>query len=258
MPTDANRYHFLGIDVQPLTIDDLNAIVDESVRADEQRIIANHNLHSVYLYHRVPEMRRFYCRASVAHVDGMSLVYLAQLLGLPFDARHRVTYVDWVGPLLQMANENAWRVFYVGSKPGTLKVGAECIRQTHPDVELATHHGYFDADPDSAENRRVVEAVNAFAPHVLMVGMGMPRQEKWIVDNLDQLRANAILQAGACIDYVAGDAPTPPRWMGPLGLEWLYRFFQEPRRLWYRHFIEPIPVLIRFVRELVRTRLLSS
>jgi N-acetylglucosaminyldiphosphoundecaprenol N-acetyl-beta-D-mannosaminyltransferase len=74
--------------------------------------------------------------------------------------------------------------------------------------------------------------------------MGMPRQEWWILDNLDRISANIVLQAGACFDYVAGEVPLPPRWMGQLGLEWLYRLVSEPGRLWRRYLVEPWSLLI--------------
>ena len=67
----------------------------------------------------------------------------------------------------------------------------------------------------------------------------MPRQEHWILENLEYINTNAILTSGACIDYVAGAIPTPPRWMGRVGLEWLYRLLSEPKRLWNRYLLEP-------------------
>jgi len=74
----------------------------------------------------------------------------------------------------------------------------------------------------------------------------MPRQEKWVLRNRARLKVNAILTAGACFDYVAGAIPTPPRWMGQLGLEWLYRLVSEPRRLWRRYLVEPVYLLPYF------------
>jgi N-acetylglucosaminyldiphosphoundecaprenol N-acetyl-beta-D-mannosaminyltransferase len=82
----------------------------------------------------------------------------------------------------------------------------------------------------------------------------MPRQEHWIADNLDDLAANAILTAGAAMDYVAGVVPTPPRWMGSAGLEWIFRLFHEPRRLWRRYLVEPWFVLRLFAAELWQRR----
>jgi N-acetylglucosaminyldiphosphoundecaprenol N-acetyl-beta-D-mannosaminyltransferase len=258
MTVEPPRYRLVDVEVDALTVDDLNRIVKNTIEEQEQRIIANHNVHSVYLYHRTPKMQALYRRADYVHIDGMSLVFLGQLLGLPLMKKHRVTYMDWVGPLLREACIGQWKLFYLGAKPKVVAAGTDRIRKRYPDIELAYHHGYFDRSPDSPENRSVITAINEFAPDVLMVGMGMPRQEKWIFDNADHLNACAILSSGACIDYIAGATPTPPGWAGKMGLEWLYRFLQEPRRLWYRNLVEPWPVLMRFFRDLVRRRLLQS
>jgi N-acetylglucosaminyldiphosphoundecaprenol N-acetyl-beta-D-mannosaminyltransferase len=97
----------------------------------------------------------------------------------------------------------------------------------------------------------VLAAIRSFRPHILMVGMGMPRQEHWILDNLDEIEVRVILTAGACMDYVAGAVPTPPRWMGRWGLEWLFRLGSDPTRLWRRYLIEPWFVFRLFIRDLL-------
>lgn len=230
-----DQINLLGVTVNPLTIQDLNQCIATSIAQQERWIIANHNLHSVYLYQRDPKMRAFYERAHIIHIDGMPLVYWARVLGYPVRREQRVTYVDWVHPLMAAAAEGGWRIFYLGGKPGVAAQAAERLRQRYPPLQIATHHGYIQP----ADNATVLAEIAAFQPHVLMVGMGMPRQEHWILANLDHLTANAILTAGACFDYVAGAIPTPPRWMGRAGLEWLYRLYSEPSRLAKRYLLEP-------------------
>lgn len=229
------RFTLLGVVVDPLTIAELNERIAKAVNQGERLIIAHHNLHSVYLYHRDPKMRAFFARAQVVHIDGMPLVYWARVLGYPVTKQHRVTYVDWVHPLMATAAAEGWRVFYLGGKPGVAARAAEKLRRQYPGLVLETRHGYFTPE----ENDAVLEEIARFQPHVLMVGMGMPRQEHWVLDNLERISANAILTAGACFDYVAGVIPTPPRWMGRVGLEWLYRLWSEPRRLARRYLLEP-------------------
>lgn len=192
-------------------------------------------------------MRMFYERADIIHIDSMPLVYWARLLGYPVTHDQRVTYVDWVHPLLATAAYQGWRVFYLGGKPGVAARAAEYLRTQYPSLMIATHHGYFRPD----ENVAILATIADFQPHILMVGMGMPRQEYWILDNLDRIRANAILTAGACFDYIAGEIPTPPRWMGRVGLEWLYRLISEPQRLSRRYLVEPwslVPLMIKDIQ----------
>jgi N-acetylglucosaminyldiphosphoundecaprenol N-acetyl-beta-D-mannosaminyltransferase len=241
-------YSFLGIQVNSLTISELNSLITQAVEQHRKWIIANHNLHSLYLYHRDPKMRAYYARADYTHIDGMPLILLGRWLGFPLKREQRVTYADWVWPLMAEAERQNWRIFYLGSKPGVAAQGAKILQKKFPQLQITTAHGYFNPY-SSQENQAVLEAINAYQPNILMVGMGMPRQEHWILDNIDNVNANSILPSGACIDYVAGAIPTPPRWMGKLGLEWFYRLLTEPRRLWKRYLLEPWFVFLLFIKE---------
>lgn len=99
------------------------------------------------------------------------------------------------------------------------------------------HHGFFDKGTESAESREVVAMINAAKPDILVVGFGMPAQEKWIAENLSQLNVHLAIPVGAFFDYLAEDVVRAPRWMTDNGLEWLGRLFIEPRRLWKRYIV---------------------
>lgn len=248
-------YKIAGITTNALSITNLNQLIEIAVKTCQKWIIANHNLHSVYLYHRDAKMRSFYAKADYIHIDGMPLVLLGRVLGYPLEREQRVTYADWIWPLAADAEKYGWRIFYLGSKPGVAAKGAKILAEKHPQLQIETAHGYFDQEKNSIENQAVLDAIKAYQPHVLMVGMSMPRQEHWILENLADIQANIVLPSGACLDYVAGDVPTPPRWMGRCGLEWLYRLGSEPRRLWQRYLVEPWFVLGFFIQEFLSLRL---
>jgi len=244
------RYRLLGVDVDAMTNTDLLDVMAEAVAANRRCLMPNHNLHSIYLHHHDSRCAEMYGRSDCIYIDGMPIIFLARVLGLPLRRKHRTTFLDSFEPLVaEMARRN-WRLFYLGSKPGVAAKGAEILRKRFPGLQMATHHGYFDARPGGPENQAVIETINAFRPHVLMVGMGMPRQEYWTVENLDAISANAIITAGATMDFFAGEVPVPPRWAGPLGLYGLVRLVNEPARLWKRYLIEPWFVLGLFLRDL--------
>jgi N-acetylglucosaminyldiphosphoundecaprenol N-acetyl-beta-D-mannosaminyltransferase len=230
---------FLDISVHRLTKDQLNDIVVAAISCNKRTLIANHNLHSLYLFHRNPEFRSFYKLADVVHADGLGIVLLSALSDIPLLREHRTTYIDWMPDLVALAAANRWRLFYVGSKPGIAAQGAARLVKEWPDLQIETHHGYFDAARTAPENRRLLQQIQEYKPDVLLVGMGMPRQERWIAENLPDLCCNVILPAGAAMDYIAGVVPTPPRWTGLVGLEWLFRLWKEPKRLASRYLIEP-------------------
>lgn len=244
----------LGVTVHPITLEGLCRAVDDAVASDARRVIGNHNLNSVYLYHRDPGLRAFYGRSSLTFIDGMPLVLWGRLLGLPLRREHRLTAVDWLRPLLCHATRRRWRIFFLGGKPGIAVRAAARLREEIPGLDVHTAHGYFDPTPGGPESTAVLARIREVRPHVLIVGMGMPRQERWIVGELERIAANVILNQGAFLDYVAGECPTPPRWAAAVGLEWLARLAADPRRLWRRYLVHPWALLPFLARDWTRRR----
>ena len=249
---NARSYSLLGVRVHALTQGDLHALIREAATSDTRYLVLNHNLHSLYLYHHDPTFRKLYDRADYVHIDGMPLVWAARLLGYALTRENRLTSVDWLPPVLKVCARDGLRVFFLGSKPGVPEGAATRFLKDAPGLRIETHHGYFDATPGSPENEEILRKINDYRPHALMVGMGMPRQERWILDNLEGLRANTVWNLGAFMDYAAGAAPPPPRWMARLGFEWLARFAAEPSRLWRRYLLEPPFALGLLARDLAR------
>jgi N-acetylglucosaminyldiphosphoundecaprenol N-acetyl-beta-D-mannosaminyltransferase len=230
-------FDILGVGVQAITAFDLLSIISEGVRTHARFLVANHNMHSLYLWHHDREMRKLYQKANFTHVDGMCLIALSRVLGSQLSREHRTTYVDFWPLLGPEAVRQGWRIYHLGSEPGIAEEGARQLRRQYPGLQIRTHHGYFDTH--GVANKAVLADIAAYAPHVLLVGMGMPRQEIWIEANLDRIEANTIFCVGCLMDYVAGHVPTCPRWLARFGIEGLYRLLSEPARLWRRYLIEP-------------------
>lgn len=249
--TSPETYSLLGLPTNALTMDQLTAIVADAVRDRRGCLLPNLNLHAIYLATRDTRLVSFFRSADFVHADGMSVVLLARLFGLPLTRDHRVTYVDWMPVLLSAAADRGWRVFYLGSRPGVASRAAELFREQHPELQLSVRHGYFDIETESAE---VLREIRAEQPDILIVGMGMPRQELWITEHREALDGMVILPAGAAFDYFAGALPSPPRWAGRLGLEWAFRLLSEPRRLGARYLVEPWHLVGVIVQHLVQAR----
>jgi N-acetylglucosaminyldiphosphoundecaprenol N-acetyl-beta-D-mannosaminyltransferase len=246
---------FLGVTLQPRSMPEMNTLVERGICERRRWIIANHNLHSVYLFHRYPRLREFYSDVNWTYLDGMPLVALGRLYGYPLQRKQRVTHADWMGPLMELAAARGWRVFNLGSPPQVAERGAAQLRKLYPALQIEVSDGYFDARRDSDENEALVARINAYSPDLLMVGMGMPRQEFWTQENFARLKAHVILSSnGAAFEYVAGAVPTPPRWAGRMGLEWVFRLVNEPRRLFARYLIEPWYILLLLLLDYPRNR----
>lgn len=202
-----------------------------------QAVVANHNLHSLCLVRDDPAMRAFYDHADLIQLDSKPLVWFGRLKGLPVRGVHRSTYLDWRDHFWSLANRMGWRVFYVGGAEGVAARAAETLAARYPKATIATRSGYFDMAGD--DNRKLLTTIDAFRPHILFVGMGMPRQEAWIADNLAALPDCVVFNVGAAFDYEAGTQKAAPRWMGRLGIEWLFRLVSDPKRLFVRYCVEP-------------------
>ncbi len=245
-----SEYRLLGVRVHAMTIPEMHMLIDQAVQEGRRLLMVSQNLHSIYLYPRTTDLRALQDKADHIRIDGIPIVYFGRLLGFPLGKAHRTGWMDWIDPFMQEASHKNWRVFYLGSKPGVSDKGADILRRRYPDLTIATMHGYFKTGAESPDNLQVLNMINEFRADILIVGMGMPRQESWILRNYDAISAPVILTSGACMDYVAGEIAIPPRWLGPIGLEWLYRLLSEPKRLWRRYLIEPWYACGLFLRDL--------
>jgi N-acetylglucosaminyldiphosphoundecaprenol N-acetyl-beta-D-mannosaminyltransferase len=241
---------WLGVRANAFTLDSLLDVIGASRAAPRPVIIGSHNLRSIYLYHHDAHMKAFFDGvADYVFIDGMPFIWWGALLGDSLRRANRLTCVDWIPHLMARSAAEGWRVFYLGNRPGVAETGAEKFRQLYAGLIIETRHGYFDPDTGNAA---VIEAINTWAPDILLVGMGMPRQEQWILQCHDRLAAKCVITVGATMDYFAGAVPTPPRWMGRVGLEWLARLWAEPRRLARRYLVEPWSLLPYLAADLRR------
>jgi N-acetylglucosaminyldiphosphoundecaprenol N-acetyl-beta-D-mannosaminyltransferase len=244
-------FTFLGVRVDGLTTESLYRAIAEAIESGSRIVIGNHNLHSIYLYHRDAKMRRFYARARYVFIDGMPLIWVGRLLGYPLRREHRMTSIDWLRPMLPTAVTRGWRVFLLGSRPGVAERTAAMLRSEFPGLEIDAMHGFFDLRAGSVEGELVLNRIRAYRPHLLCLGLGMPRQEHWIEDHIDRLESGVILNLGGFMDLLTGELPLPPRWISRLGLEWLVRLASRPGRVWRRYLVEPwflLPLLARDLR----------
>ncbi len=246
------RHELLDTWVDAFTLETLLLEIDRG--AIRRHVIANHNMNSLALLRRSSGFRAFYDQADAVFVDGMAVIGLARLLGLPLGRRHRLGVLDWISPFCALAARRGWRVVHVGgTEEGSARARARLMAR-HPHLRLTTIPGFFDARRGSTENDEILARVREAKPDVLLVGMGMPRQEIWIGENMDALPMCPIVTVGGVLSYLAGERPTCPRVLGQLGLEWVFRLATEPRRLWRRYLVEPLSLLPSILRHVVQTR----
>ena len=139
-----------------------------------------------------------------------------------------------------MARDNGLRVYHIGQSAEVQQRAMDVIRAAVPGINIQGRDGYFDQTAGSRESATVIADINAFSSDIVLVGFGTPRQEAWLHAHRQHINAAAVYACGACMEYVAGDVATPPRWMGRFGLEWSFRLLENPRRFAYRYAVEPL------------------
>ena len=230
----------LGFKLTPMTDAQIVEACQFAIDNDERIVIASQNMHGVHTYLTDPHFKALHDdRNTLVHIDGTPLVWIARACGHDVGMRHRTAWNRFLPPMLSKASERGWRIFYLGSNEEVCRKGLGVLRDQFPDANIVGRNGYFDAARGSEGNQTVLDEINAFEPHILIVGMGMGRQERWILENQSRVKAQVIATSGACLEIFAGALPMPPAWMGPAGLEWAFRLVTTPRRAAKRYLVEP-------------------
>jgi N-acetylglucosaminyldiphosphoundecaprenol N-acetyl-beta-D-mannosaminyltransferase len=194
--------------------------------------------------HRLAEIVR---NCGLVSADGQSIVWASRLLRSPLP--ERVAGIDLMHRLLELAAQNGYRVFVLGARDDVLEIAVERLRDTHPGLQIVGYrNGYFDDDEEDC----VAEEIRASRPDVLFVAMSSPRKEYWLAAHGASLGVPFAMGVGGAIDVVAGITARAPRWMQRAGLEWFFRFLQEPRRLAGRYAATNAEFAWLVLRELTR------
>lgn len=216
--------------------------------------IATANLDHLRRLRESAEFRALYAKASVVTADGMPVVWACRLQGTPIPAR--VAGSDLIKSLPAAAAQHDRSIFLLGGDPGTAEAAAAKLRATSPPLRVVgTLCPEFGFEKDAARWQQIEAALLAARPDVVFVALGSPKQEV-VIDRLRHLLPQAWwIGVGISFSFVAGDVKRAPRWLQRLGLEWLHRLLQEPRRLGARYLWHGPPFLCRLLGGAVWRRL---
>ena len=236
--------------MDPLTVEGLHAEIRRLVRGGRGGLVLNVNAHCLNLCYEDSALRDSLNGADVVFCDGAGVMLAARMLGRRLPTR--ITYAAWIWRLASFAAAEGFSLYFLGARPGVAQEAARRLRERYPGLRIVgVRHGYFDHSAGSAENEAVLEEINAAAPDILLVGLGMPLQERWLTQNRQRLEAGVALSGGAVFDYVSRRVRRGPRILTEGGFEWLARLLNEPRRLWRRYLVGNPLFLLRVLRQLL-------
>lgn len=201
-------------------------------RAGESRYVCVANVHMTMEAYDAPDFRQIVNAADLVTPDGMPLVWMLRRLGVP--DQERVYGPELTLRVCEAAAREGVSVGFYGGTPEALKGLVQNLEARFPSLKVA----YAESPPfrplTHEEDARIVEEINASGARILFVGLGCPKQERWMAEHKGRVQA-VMLGVGAAFDFHAGSVPQAPEWMQNTGLEWLFRLLSEPRRLWRRY-----------------------
>lgn len=233
MTSKVARAPVLGVQISAVNIEMALEIIQGWIARAEPNYVCVSGVHGIVESHRDRKLRQIHNAAGLVTPDGMPLVWLSRMMG--FKHVDRVYGPDLMLALSERSVVHGYRHFYYGGAPGVAETLAARMQARFPGLRMAgTFSPPFRA-VTVAEDQQIVARINASGADIVWVGISTPKQERWMAQHLGQLHARVIIGVGAAFDFHAGLKNQAPRWMQRSGLEWLYRLWQEPRRLWRRY-----------------------
>jgi N-acetylglucosaminyldiphosphoundecaprenol N-acetyl-beta-D-mannosaminyltransferase len=236
-----------GVPITPATMPEALDQVDRAIRDKQRLLIGVVNAAKIVNMRRDPELRQDVLSSDIIFADGMSVVWASRLLGRPLP--ERVAGIDLMYGILERGQEKGYRVYLLGATREVVETAADRIRKQYPGVAIVGHqHGYFS----DAEEEAVASAIADTRPDVLFVAITSPRKERFLARWSGRLGVSVWHGVGGSFDVLAGKVERAPEAWQRLGLEWLYRVKQEPRRLWRRYLVTNGLFIGMLLMELVR------
>lgn len=187
--------------------------------------------------------------------DGISVVWAVRWLN--GQRLKKIAGVDLFYYEMNRLQQMGGRCFFLGSTFATLKRIRERINHEYPRVNVDIYSPPYKSEFSEKDNNAMIEAINAFKPNVLMIGMTAPKQEKWAYKHFHELQVGHICCIGAVFDFYSGNIHRAPKWMIASGFEWLYRLIKEPKRLWKRYLLGNLIFICYIIREKIKGKTIN-
>lgn len=227
---DAMRTNFLGSPIDLLTFDQTVAAAIEAVLTRKQTQHVALNVAKLVKMRRDPELRRDVMESDIIGIDGAGIVWGARALGI--QVPERVAGIDLMERLLALCSVQHFRPYLLGARKSVLEKTIENAHRYWPGLVLAGYRDGYFAEEEEAD---IVEDIRRNAPDCLFIALPTPRKERFLHRYRDALAVPFIMGVGGSFDVLAGEVSRAPRSIQNAGLEWLYRVYQEPKRMWWRY-----------------------
>jgi N-acetylglucosaminyldiphosphoundecaprenol N-acetyl-beta-D-mannosaminyltransferase len=245
------RVNILGVGVSAINLGQAVAAIDQWILDRQLVYVCVAAAHSLMDCRRDPVLRKVYNNAAMVTPDGMSLVWNLRLRGHSYV--NRVYGPDFLMAVCENSLERGYRHFLYGGTELVLSDLQSRLRHQFPGLEIAGVFAPPFVPMTSEETQQAIDSINQSAADLVWVGIGTPKQERWMAEHRGQVATPVMIGVGAAFDFLSGHKPQAPRWIRRSGLEWIFRLASEPRRLWPRYREYPLFVALALA-QLLRLR----
>lgn len=236
-----------GIKINPLSKKDFLDIISTEIKNKKQIVQSGVNAASIVELYKSSSLKTAYNNCDLINIDGMSLVWALRFFG--YEIPERVACPDLAEALLQLAEKYEYSIFLLGAKEENLISAMHNIKAKYPNLKISGYrNGYFKKSDEDF----IVHMIDQSKSNILLLGLPSPQKEIFVEKHKQQLNVDYILGVGGFFDILAGSTKRAPLWMQSMGLEWFYRFIQEPNRLLIRYFVGNLKFIRMVVNEKIK------
>ncbi len=231
------RIKFMNTQIDNLTMEEALQAIDSLIKENKSAYVVTPNVDHIVRLETNKELQVVYAGASLILADGKPLQWIAKWYGTPI--KEKISGSDLFPLLCRMSAEKGYRMFFLGAAEGVAAKAAENLTGRYRGLQVAgTYSPPFGFEKDEKEMARIENLIKEAQPHILIVGLGCPKQELFILHSKDKLGVPVSLGLGASLDFEAGLIKRAPKWMSNHGLEWLFRITQDPKRMAKRYLVD--------------------
>lgn len=228
--------------VNNVNMDEAIQAIEDMIASEKKSYIVAINVDVVIKIENDSYLKEITDKADMVLVDGKPLEWIAKWHKRPIKAK--ISGSDLVPILCKRAAEKGYSIFIIGGKEGIAEKAKQNLEGDLPEIRIVgTYAPPFGFEKDERELKKINEMISNAHPDILIACFGCPKQEKWIYENYQGYDVKVSLCAGATVDFLAGNVNRAPKWMSDHGLEWFYRFLQEPKRMFKRYFVDDVKIV---------------
>lgn len=236
------RIKFMNTNIDNLTMTETLNEIDKLIQEKKCSYVVTPNVDHIVRLEKDEELQKVYKNASLILTDGKPLIWISKWYKTPI--KEKISGSDLFPRVCQLAANKNYTMYLLGAAEGVADTAARNLMKKYPGLNIVgTYSPPFGFEKNEQEMNKIKTQIQDVHPDILIVGLGCPKQEKFMYYHCKELGVPISFGLGASIDFEAGNIKRAPRWMSNHGLEWLYRFSKEPKRLFKRYFVDDLKII---------------